>query len=42
MGRVENLPKWVSVEQVAELEVFAGHVEALVPAEPLELGRVRA
>ena len=30
------------LEQVAELEIFAEHVKTLVPAEPLELGGVRA
>ena len=32
----------MSFEQVAELQIFAEHVEALVPAEPLELGGVGA
>jgi len=32
----------VALEQVAELQVFAEHVEALVPAESLEIGRMRA
>ena len=31
----------MALEQVAELEVFAEHVEALVPAEPLELAGMR-
>jgi hypothetical protein len=32
----------MAVEQVAEFRILAEHVEALVPAEPLELGRVLA
>ena len=32
----------MAVEQVAEFEVFAEHIEPLVPAEPLELGGVDA
>jgi hypothetical protein len=32
----------VTVEQVTEFEVLAQHVEALVAAEPLQLGRMDA
>ena len=32
----------MTLEQIAEFEVFAEHVEALVAAEPLQLGRMAA
>ena len=36
---LQHFTQRVAVEQVAEFQIFAEHVEALVPAEPLELGR---
>ena len=39
---LENSAERVAFEQVAELEIVAEHVEALVPAEPLEVGGVDA
>jgi hypothetical protein len=38
----EHLVEGVAVEQVPEFQVFAEHVERLVPAEALEFGRVFA
>ena len=38
----EHAAERMAVEQIAEFEVLAEHVEALVAAEPLQLGRMDA
>jgi len=40
--RSEHAAERMPLEQVAELQVFAPHVEALVPTEPLQLCRMHA
>ena len=32
----------MGVEQIAEFQIFAQHIKAFMPAEPLELGRMGA
>ncbi len=39
---LQDAAERMPLEQVAELEIFAEYVEALVAAEPLQLGRVYA
>lgn len=40
--RLQDPAKRVALEQVAEFEVFAEHVEAFVPAEAFQVGRMYA
>src|SRR5262245_38763046 len=42
LAKLEHVAQGMSLEQIAELGILAEHVEALVPAEALELGGVGA